>query len=232
MRVNTHTRVERLRYRDELNPSQVWYSTSGHAKAKRVLDERNPTVNSSGPLKYYPSFNHEFLQDQKSEHLVERFLGPGNYDSDPDGILGKWAVRVAWIYVTYVFRVATPTADYGDATAQLEIWLLDQYFDYTTITWNNQPAWTGARARVTYSTNAYNTPSYEGVFTGGILFDDIPLSEDGYPMPVYGVGAKATILSGDSHYFTRPSSVGPNVGRARQAGREADPIYIGEYMPL
>ena len=233
MRIITPDRVEKLRDGDDVLERQTFYPYTSMAYARRMLDERNPAVNSSGSTSYYPAYNHEFLQDGKSRYTVERFLGAGNYDSDPDSVLGYWAVRVRWISVVYSMRIALPLmySDPGDAVFRLDIWLLDQYFDYTAVTWNNPPAYTGAHAVVTVTANAYNS-GLASVCSGRVLFDTIPTADDGYPIAVYGIAATVTRVSGDSRYYLMPSTGGSSVSRLAQAGRETDPAYYGEYLPL
>lgn len=233
MRIITPDRVEKLRDGDDANARQTFYPYTSMAYASRMLDERNPTVNSSGSTSYYPAYNHEFLQDDKARYTVERFLGAGNYDADPDGVLGYWAVRVRWISVGYSMSIQLPLmfTDPGDAVFRLDIWLLDQYFDYTAVTWNNPPAYTGAHAAVAVAANAYNS-GRESKCYGRVLFDAIPTASDGYPIAVYGIAATVTRVSGDGRYFLMPTTGGSSVSRSAQAGREADPAYYGEYLPL
>jgi len=232
MRIGQQNIVVRNGWREDLNPSLAVAVYSTFVFRHRKLDERNPNTNASGT---YASYNHEFLQDGKSIYLVTRFLAPGYYDKDPDDELGYWAVRASKmrIYIG-VQLIEASTAGYGnsDNVSQWDLWLLDQYFDYTAITWNNPPTYSGLRARgdiaVTIKDNHYSQ-------TGMTIEFELPNATDMRPVPIYGLAAQIRKTSGpDTDCGTLGYLAG--VGRWPVIDASADAIqthddYAGEYLP-
>jgi len=228
-------RVIREMLGEYTNPSQEWFYGNYFVCRHRILDEEYPNDNVKPgypPHQYDEVASYNILRDHYYRDIVTRFLAPGYYDSDPDGELGYWAVRVSWIDISAVIQIADETP-WGDPVAQnqtqWDLWLLDTYFDYTAITWNNPPPASGLRLRVDVTGAAkrsYTTRTYPmfRVF--------LPLATDGRPVPIYGMWRRLRQIAGADTDIGKTDEIGDMpVDIAAVDARQALTPYAGEYLP-
>lgn len=162
----------------------------------RLLNEQYPNTNSAGT--YWTWFG-----DDKTGYCrraVERFHGPNGEDSDAG--LGKWACRSRYYRIPTDIDVGTGIgeAESGEETqVQVEVMLLDQWFDCNAITWNNPPPHTGPAYRCTHY--AILPEIQDGYETAGDVIIEAPrLVADGRPMPIYGVEMRIDLIVAPEEY--------------------------------
>jgi hypothetical protein len=230
MRIITPDIVQSGRTRRDYTP-HLRESAGTLLYAERVLREEFPNLNSAGTIARYET---TFFKTYK----ILRFLGPGLTDSDPAAILGKWAIRAKRLR----FSVATQIANYDTApsaaTLRAELWILDQYFGYTAITWNSPPTYSGLRA---ISDHSGVIDWDDGVDPAGWLASqawtwevDVPrLAADDSPVPIYGAAAKIEKIAGGMDEGQIEFALLSIEDDERvENGVSAGMNYTGEYLPL
>ena len=182
--------------------------TNNFNHAVSLMDSASPATSShtkyAGPtigsniVSIAPTWNGSiYAPPYRTRYRVTRFLGDGYADTDPDAILGRRAMRSRWYLfsITAAMQVLAcnpPLSGIIEWTAS--VYLLDQYFDYLAVSYNNMPALTGARADFVYSGDGN---SQDGVmYAYSALWIEVPrLTLDDRPVPIYGYLTKIAITT-------------------------------------
>ena len=214
-------------------PSVYTYSSTGSLQASAEI---TPTYYPIPGL-YAPPYDTTFR--------AIRFLGAGYADTDPDAVLGKWAMRSRW----YLFEIRASAYVYsgyeppeGNIQFHGSLYLLDQYFDYTAATWNNLPELTGAKVDFAYTMDVKSSGGDVSMYS--MLWIEVPrLALDDRPVPIYGfmptidldadpTGAGRISYSADLRGWHDDERVPYDWNIFRVQPYYAQTHYKGEFLPL
>jgi hypothetical protein len=206
----------------------------------RILREQYPDTNISGSMaRAYGGY---------SQHCVLRFLSLDGDDSDPDAVLGYWALRTPRIRLSMSLSLEN-NVQYSTGVAMAivaRVWLLDQHFGYTAITWNSPPPWTGVYQDITLTCalddeeNVRVRSAADGGDQWCALEYDIPRLSDGRPVPIYGAAVQIIVSYPDADSIDGRCSLKiedvsddelvPGPSGALVSGSYTP--YSGEFLPL
>jgi hypothetical protein len=212
---------------------------------QRILLEDDPNTNTSGnaeALTYEEFVGGAWVRYY--QYGVMRFLSPDYDDSDPDAVLGYWAIRSPRIRLRVSASIEDGSGSAGTPiSAAFQVWLLDQYFDYTAITWNSPPEWTGMYQEITLACTLADGHSAEIVSAkdpdGYAVEFAPPRLADGRPVPIYGAAVSIDVSPATPFIYGGCEidimDIADDERVASQYALATDPSWIpysGEFLPL